>query len=130
MLTVFVYGTLKPGESNYDRYCAGRAIAEIPAFARGNLYALPLGYPAMTLGVGKVWGVLLIFNDPGVLTSLDRLEDYEPDRTVEENEYQRQEISLYNPSGKPLGQAWAYLMMLDRVEALGGRFLASGCWRG
>jgi gamma-glutamylcyclotransferase (GGCT)/AIG2-like uncharacterized protein YtfP len=128
MLNIFVYGTLKPGEANYRHYCEGKAIESIPAYTSGELYDLPLGYPAMTLGERQVWGVLLKFNDPEILTSLDRLEDYEPSRSREENEYERREISIYRPSGRSLGRAWAYLMARERVDALGGQLIPSGCW--
>ncbi|MBP0018701.1 MAG: gamma-glutamylcyclotransferase [Cyanobacteria bacterium SBLK] len=129
MFAVFVYGTLKPGEVNYRGYCQGKAIAAFPAYALGDLYALSLGYPAMTPGREKVWGALLKFNDPEVLQSLDRLEEYEPGRRREENEYQRQEISIYHPSGELLGTAWAYLMEREKIEKLGGRSIPSGCWQ-
>ncbi|MBD2327448.1 gamma-glutamylcyclotransferase [Alkalinema sp. FACHB-956] len=48
-INVFVYGTLKPGHAAYDRFCAGKTIAEVAAIVPGRLYHLPLGYPAMTL---------------------------------------------------------------------------------
>ncbi|MGK7927537.1 MAG: gamma-glutamylcyclotransferase [Spirulina sp.] len=99
MLALFVYGTLKPGETHYDCYCAGRTKAEIPAYAWGELYDLPLGYPAMTVGRQKVWGILLKFNDPEILYSLDRLAEYEPGREMAENEYDRRAIAIDHPSG-------------------------------
>lgn len=51
---VFVYGTLKPGEANYKRYCAGKVIDVKIALVQGKLFALPMGYPAMTLGDRQV----------------------------------------------------------------------------
>ena len=51
MLKVFVYGTLKPGQVNFARYCGGdRMLATLPAQVHGKLFELSLGYPAMTLG--------------------------------------------------------------------------------
>ncbi|NET53980.1 MAG: gamma-glutamylcyclotransferase, partial [Merismopedia sp. SIO2A8] len=41
---VFVYGTLKPGEVNYDQYCASKVVEEIRAIAFGELFDLPIGY--------------------------------------------------------------------------------------
>ena len=35
MFKVFVYGTLKPGEINYQRYCEGRIAKEEEAIASG-----------------------------------------------------------------------------------------------
>lgn len=58
---VFVYGTLKPGENNYQIYCAGKVLAEQRAITFGRLFSLPAGYPAMTPGDCPVHGFLLSF---------------------------------------------------------------------
>ena len=128
MLKVFVYGTLKPGEINYQRFCAGKVIEEKRAIAQGHLFALPFGYPAMTPGDGRVQGYLLTFADSEVLRALDRLEDYHPERPPEQNEYNRQLIETFNLSGEPLETAWVYLMSPHLVRSYGGIFLPSGSW--
>lgn len=129
-LNVFVYGTLKPGEANYQHYCAGKVVEEQKAIAFGQLYDLPLGYPAMTPGESPVRGFLLTFTDPSVLTALDELEDYNPNRLPHENEYERKQIETYSHSGQSLGLAWVYFMTLEQVERLGGVLLRSGWWSG
>ena len=128
MLKVFVYGTLKPGEINYQRLCAGKVVEEKRAIAQGHLFALPFGYPAMTPGDGRVQGYVLTFTDPEVLHALDLLEGYHPQRPLEQNEYNRQLIETFNLSGEPLETAWAYLMSPDLVRSYGGIFLHSGWW--
>jgi gamma-glutamylcyclotransferase (GGCT)/AIG2-like uncharacterized protein YtfP len=130
ILKVFVYGTLKPGEANYQHYCAGKVVEEQSAIAFGQLYDLPLGYPAMTIGEIPVQGFLLTFADSSVLTALDELEDYNPNRLPQENEYERQQIEIYNLSAQSLGLAWVYLMNPDRIQRLGGVLLRSGWWSG
>lgn len=45
-ISAFVYGTLKRGQRNHERYCQG-AISIVPATVSGRLYALPAGYPAL-----------------------------------------------------------------------------------
>ena len=129
-LKVFVYGTLKPGEANYQRYCEGKVVEEQKAIAFGQLYDLPLGYPAMTHGESPVQGFLLTFADPNVLIALDELEEYNPNRLPQENEYERQQLEIYNLSAQSLGRAWVYLMTPDRVQRLGGVLLRSGWWSG
>lgn len=138
LLKVFVYGTLKPGERNYQRYCGDRVVEAKPAIARGRLFDLPLGYPALLPGDSPVWGVLLSFADAGVLHDLDELEDYDPQRGAELNEYCRCQIEVFHPpiseGGRiwadcpSLGLAWAYLMAPDRVRSLKGAAIASGWW--
>lgn len=109
MLKLFVYGTLKPGESNYQRFCAGKVVEEKRAIAIGLLFALPFGYPAMTNGDATVRGYLLTFALKEVLHELDRLEGYHRERPAEQNEYNRQLIETFNLSGEPLETAWVYL---------------------
>jgi gamma-glutamylcyclotransferase (GGCT)/AIG2-like uncharacterized protein YtfP len=129
-IKVFVYGTLKPSEANYQQYCAGKVIQEIRAYTWGQLFDLPLGYPAMTEGNSQVEGFLLTFASSLILESLDKLEDYQPQRSPQENEYDRRLIPIYCLAGESLGQAWGYLMSRERVKQLGGISLNSGWWTG
>ena len=127
-LKVFVYGTLKPGEANYQHYCEGKVKTQIPAYTLGNLYALPFGYPAMTEGKNQVRGVLLEFSDSQVLSSLDRLEDYQEQRASNLNEYYRSLTLVYAVNDRPITQAWAYYMKSDRVRQYGGIEVVSRDW--
>ncbi len=129
-LRVFVYGTLKPGEINYQFYCAEYIVECFPAVANGLLYELPIGYPGMTNGKGNVHGFVLSFQNPKVLLELDKLEDYHPERLPEENEYQRQKIHTFGLDGQYLWTVWSYLMLPEKVQLLGGKFLPSGFWTG
>lgn len=128
-LRVFVYGTLKPGEANYQKYCAGKVVEAKRAIASGKLYTLPEGYPAMTPGEGKVHGYLLSFADSTLLTELNDLEDYQPTRQISENLYDRQYIKIFEPTNLSLGSAWVYLMTPEKVYQLGGVGLVDGCWK-
>ncbi len=129
-IEVFVYGTLKPGEANYAAYCGVKVVSQIPAYTRGDLYALPMGYPAMSEGENQVYGFLLTFNDASILDSLDRLEGYHEQQTPDLNEYERQLALVYNHSDRPIGQAWAYYMTTAKIKQYQGKKVASGCWSG
>jgi gamma-glutamylcyclotransferase (GGCT)/AIG2-like uncharacterized protein YtfP len=48
ILNVFVYGTLKRGQRNHDRFCQGLVSAR-EATVRGRLYHLPYGFPALVV---------------------------------------------------------------------------------
>lgn len=128
LLKVFVYGTLKPGEVNYNRYCLGKVVEETRAIAFGQLFDLPVGYPAMTPGDSPVSGFLLTFTDTAILGVLDDLEGYNPHRTLDKNEYYRQKIQIYNLARQSLGWAWGYRMNSERVNRLGGIPIPSGWW--
>jgi gamma-glutamylcyclotransferase (GGCT)/AIG2-like uncharacterized protein YtfP len=129
ILKVFVYGTLKPGERNYAIYCQNKVIEIDEVYTQGYLYHLMLGYPAMILGEGKVRGYLLSFGDETVLKDLDHLENYDQQRSPQNNQYLRQELPIYQLTGKPCGQAWGYIMTPDTVKKFGGKLLPSGWWQ-
>jgi gamma-glutamylcyclotransferase (GGCT)/AIG2-like uncharacterized protein YtfP len=42
-LKVFVYGTLKPGESNYQRYCAENVVEKREAIRRNPFRVIAFG---------------------------------------------------------------------------------------
>lgn len=128
MLKVFVYGTLKPGQRNYPIYCEGKVIKAEKCWTKGQLFALPAGYPALIKGNDKVEGFLLTFADELVLRNLDKLEGYDARKIADMNYYQRQKIIVYDASNNSLGEVWAYLMTLAKVKSLNGVLIPSGCW--
>jgi gamma-glutamylcyclotransferase (GGCT)/AIG2-like uncharacterized protein YtfP len=52
-LRLFVYGTLKKGFWNHDRFCT-RAISIEPATTWGRLYHLPAGFPALEVPTSSI----------------------------------------------------------------------------
>jgi gamma-glutamylcyclotransferase (GGCT)/AIG2-like uncharacterized protein YtfP len=67
---LFVYGTLKPGQSRWSSLAPFADPLEPPVAAEvgGQLWATPWGWPALTAGTSPVRGVL-------VTLRRDRLED-------------------------------------------------------
>ncbi|MEL6382427.1 MAG: gamma-glutamylcyclotransferase family protein [Cyanobacteria bacterium J06626_18] len=128
MIQVFVYGTLKPGEAYYAEYCEPYVVEAVPAIAQGHLFHLPMGYPAMTLGEGYVTGALLQLKDEGEIAHMDDFEDYDPALPEAENLYLRQLRPVFSLEHQPLGQAWMYMMLLERVQQYQGIPVSSGNW--
>jgi gamma-glutamylcyclotransferase (GGCT)/AIG2-like uncharacterized protein YtfP len=120
-LTVFVYGTLKPGGHYWPEFCEGKVNEPVPAKIRGELYDLHVGYPGLILeGVDWVQGYLLTFRSEADFLRLDILEGYKPRRPYSENEYIRLKVPCFTPSGESIGKVWAYEMTtstMDRYEA-------------
>lgn len=129
IVKVFVYGTLQPGECNYALYCRDHVIQHVAALAYGTLFDLPMGYPAMTAGSHPIYGSVLCMNHPSILRTLDDLEDYDPERPSDENEYIRQEIEVFDHQGLSQGYVWAYVMDVNKALDLGGTILPQGLWR-
>ncbi len=143
MVCVFVYGTLKPGEVNdwvYRQY----AVQARPAVAQGHLYHLPLGYPALTEGGDRVYGVLLRFEKsaklpnqlPDILPILDAFEQHDPEAfqrqapgaVLSDCQYQRRAIAVMDEQGNSLGTAWVYSIAEAQVQRMGGVRLPRGIW--
>ena len=134
-LSVFVYGTLKPGGRYHQRYCAGYLTAALPALTKGELYDfLRLGYPALTPGDDWVKGYLLKFRQEAkvcadILRRLDALEGYVADKVTDsDDDYQRCQLQIFDPDYKPLQMAWVYRMSRAQVRQQGGVYLPDGDW--
>ena len=124
----FVYGTLKPGEAYYTTYCEPYVVEIVPAIAQGCLFHLPMGYPAMTLGDRSVMGALLQLRDETAIAHMDDFEDYDPALPEAENLYIRQLRPVFSLEQQPLGNAWIYMMQLERVQQYQGILVPSGNW--
>ncbi|MEO1444876.1 MAG: gamma-glutamylcyclotransferase family protein [Cyanobacteria bacterium J06635_11] len=133
-LSVFTYGTLKPGGRYHRRYCDAYLTEAIPAMVKGRLFDFPqLGYPAMTVGADWVKGYLLKFSQPqaicdDILHRLDVLEGYCEENPAEANEYVRCKLPVFGLDDELLQAAWGYRMTPERVRSLGGVYLSSGDW--
>ena len=133
-IRVFVYGTLKPGEGNYPKYCGDKLDScnggALPAYTMGELFDLGVGYPGMAVGSRLVYGYLLSFQKSGILSKLDKLEDYLPGRVPSENLYNRHQVEIFAPQGESLGLAWVYFMSLDKIASFNGVLVPNGWWSG
>lgn len=72
---IFVYGTLKKGFRNHDRFC-GNAISIEPATVNGKLYDTGYSFPAMQLSDNSadiVHGEIITLPEAD-LPAIDRLE--------------------------------------------------------
>jgi gamma-glutamylcyclotransferase (GGCT)/AIG2-like uncharacterized protein YtfP len=130
-LHIFVYGTLKPGAANFDRYCGNKVLNSHQAYIDGDLYHFPgLGYPGAIHGTRQVYGFVLSFDDFAILQDLDELEDYDPQRQPAENDYTRELVTTYTLDRIPSISAWAYFMTPHQVQKFGGILLLDGWWVG
>ena len=115
-LPLFVYGTLRSDAPNAG--LLGARPRE-RATVRGDLFALPMGYPAVRAGEGTVHGELVHDIDASVLRVLDLYED------VDRGLYRRVEADAL--VGLQRVRCWLYVM--DRPQDKGGRPVASGRWK-
>ena len=64
-INLFVYGSLREGFFNYDKYLAGKVVEKKDASLENmRLYHMPYkGYPAITPGNDKVLGEIMVINE-------------------------------------------------------------------
>ena len=76
---LFVYGTLKPGQSRWPALAPFVDPLEpvVAAEVEGQLWATPWGWPALTRGTGPVRGVLVTLRPDGLEDALARLDEIE-----------------------------------------------------
>ncbi|MEU9335812.1 gamma-glutamylcyclotransferase family protein [Streptomyces sp. NPDC048290] len=110
-LPFFVYGTLRPGESNHAAYLRGRTHTEHPARLPGAVLYDGPGYPyAVPAPGGIVHGELITALPdayPQLLHALDELEEYIPGDPRSLYERVSREV-VQDPAGTPV-DAWVYL---------------------
>ena len=135
-LPFFVYGTLRPGESNYARYIGGSTQTEEPAILRpatlvtDGIYPYLIMAPDLAGPDDHVQGMLLTVQPERYLETLQRLdwlEDYKPFSPLSLYERIRQ---LVQTEAGPV-EAWMYVAgpwVLRNARA--GRLLkvAGGAW--
>ncbi len=128
-LSVFVYGTLKPGGRYWPEFCEGKVAQPIPARIRGKLYDLHLGYPGLKLkGDGWVHGYVLTFGNQNDFLRLDELEGYVPGRPEEQNEYIRLRVPVFSCHGQQIGEVWTYEITETTMAGCRSTFLPDGDW--
>ncbi|MGW0463801.1 gamma-glutamylcyclotransferase family protein [Streptomyces sp. NPDC003027] len=122
-LPFFVYGTLRPGAYNHDRFLLGRTVAEEPARLTGALLHDGPGYPYAVPAEGRIeagtaaaiaGGIAgdLVTAAPGaygeLLAVLDRLEEYRGPGHPR-NLYERVEREVVRVRDGAAVRAWVYL---------------------
>lgn len=127
MTKVFVYGTLRKGESNHSLISAWvKSIT--PASVRGWMFDLG-DYPAIVEGSGFVYGEILEFDDPEeAIRRMDWLEDYHgPGHR--ENHYERVETEAVMEGGLT-EKVQVYQYVLQQKAALAEHYplIKSGDW--
>ncbi|MEG1004440.1 gamma-glutamylcyclotransferase family protein [Clostridium sp.] len=99
MKKVFVYGSLRDGMFNYDKFLQGKVKKTTPGTIKGDLFHIEnKGYPAVITGDNKIVGELMEFVDfDSTLIDLDGLENYKPNDT--NSEYLREVVNVTLDNG-------------------------------
>ncbi|GGK32105.1 gamma-glutamylcyclotransferase [Deinococcus malanensis] len=132
LTTVFVYGTLMPGERNAHVAAQGGPFVARPATLPGYrlLHLHPEAYPALRPGEihEQVKGYALTYEAGAWATALpllDALEGFDEHPPL----YTREEVRLRLDSGE-IQPAWVYIYArAERLQAPGVTHLPEGRWK-
>ncbi|MEU9706600.1 gamma-glutamylcyclotransferase family protein [Streptomyces sp. NPDC047981] len=120
-LPFFVYGTLRPGEYNHDRFLIGRTAREEPARLAGALLYDGPGYPYAVPGDGLVAGDLVTAAPGGYAELLDLL-----DRVELPAGYERTECEAVRLADGAVVRAWVWFAAPGTPY---GPLITGGDWR-
>lgn len=97
MQKIFVYGSLREGMYNYDKYLKGNSIFLGYGYVKGSLYSLKgVSYPAILEGKENILGEVYEIDDE-LLKEIDALEEYVPGDP--NNDYNRILTTIYMQDG-------------------------------
>ncbi|MEY2985714.1 MAG: hypothetical protein RLZZ568_2331 [Cyanobacteriota bacterium] len=118
-----------PGQCNHAQFCRPYLQHATVGYVFGKIYHLPhLGYPGVCEGTDRIWGHLLVFSHGFSLAALDALEDYDPHRLPDYNEYNRSITSVFLEDEQVYQDAWIYRMTPTNIQRHNGIYLPSGRW--
>ena len=101
-MKIFVYGTLREGQYNYDKYLKGCVIEKEEAYVKGSLHTIQgVVYPALVDGEDMILGEILTLNDQVCMQDVDDMEGYHGDGCID-NEYDKVDCMIYDKNAQPL----------------------------
>lgn len=114
---IFVYGSLRTGFFNYEKYLKGKVIKSELGRVKGTLYHMPKkGYPALVQGDGFVYGeVMTILDYEKTIEDMDVMEGYLGPLN-ENNEYNRVEMDVEILGKNSPEKCYVYYYNRDKEE--------------
>lgn len=130
---IFVYGSLREGFFNYDKYLKGKVSNPTLAMIKGKLYHLShKGYPALLEGEDEVIGEIMELRDfYKDMIPMDQMEGYysAEDKTL--NEYTRTVMTVKNLETNKEEEVYVYKyeVLNDKTFDTDAIYLPKGDWK-
>lgn len=127
---IFVYGSLRTGFYNYDKYLKGKVSDTKLGNVKGKLYHMPnKGYPALLEGEDIVIGEVMTIKDfEEVMIPMDKMENYYGPNDIR-NEYNRiiMDVKLENGETESC-YVYYYAMNDEEVFNENSIYVSNGDW--
>lgn len=109
MAKIFVYGSLREGMYNYERYLKGRVRSKRYGYVKGDLYQIKgVPYPALLPDTHDILGEIMEVDGETILTELDELETYFGEGNMY-NEYDKIVMDIYDEQHQILDALPVYI---------------------
>ena len=135
MIGLFVYGSLREGFFNYNKYLDGKVIEKKDAKLENmKLYHLPYkGYPALTLGEDTVFGEIMVLSEEhyeDTMSAIDKMEGFISEKNPE-NEYHRVIFEVEHLHTNEKEQCFVYFYNKDKDHLFDNSaiYLPHGNWK-
>ena len=134
-INLFVYGSLREGFFNYNKYLDGKVIEKKDAKLENmKLYHLPYkGYPALTFGEDTVFGEIMVLSEEhyeDTMSAIDKMEGFISEKNPE-NEYHKVilEVEHLHTSQKEKCFVYFYNKDKDHLFDNSAIYLPHGNWK-
>lgn len=119
MMQVFVYGTLRTGMYNYEKYFQGHVVHRQKGYVKGELYSIiDKVYPALIPGERMILGELMDMDDTFSVEIVDEMEGYYGPHRLD-NEYHKMMCTIYDlDKTTEIGAFPVYMYNLDNPHHL------------
>lgn len=129
---IFVYGSLRTGFFNYDKYLKGKVLKSELGRVKGKLFHMNnKGYPALIEGDTWVYGeVMTILDYENVINEMDLMEGYLGVNN-KNNEYDRLEMEVDVIGKKSTEKCYVYYYAMNDKEIFekNSILIENGNWR-
>lgn len=130
---IFVYGSLREGFFNYEKYLSGRVSSPTLAKVKGKLYHMPhKGYPALLDGDDDVIGEIMEMKDfYKDIVPMDKMEGYVSAEDSSLNEYTRIVMTVKNLETNQEESVYVYKYEQYSTEdfKINSVYLPKGDWK-
>lgn len=130
---IFVYGSLREGFFNYDKYLAGKVFPAQLGKVTGKLYHLShKGYPALLHGDDEVIGEIMEMKDfYKDIVPMDEMEGYISEENTSLNEYTRTMMVVKNLETKEEEICYVYKYEQHTQEdfQIHAEYIPHGDWK-
>ena len=134
-INIFVYGSLREGFFNYDKYLSGKISKKMNAKLNNvELYHMPYkGYPAIINGQDSILGEIMVINEAdydSTLEAMDAMEGFLGEGNPE-NEYHKMIFEVENLESNEIESCYVYFYNKDKDELFDYKavYLPNGDWK-